>query len=249
MSIRKSSTTNKNAEKYQKELEKVISTRNKFFAIVAHDVKGPIGNILQLANLMRDPNNRGDEMVDVLYNAASQTVSLLDNLLTWSRSQQGLIHYSPAIVNIHELANDCIGLLRFQARAKGITLENNCEDNLLATADMNMVQTLMRNLLDNAIKFTGKGGKVSIAAKAIDSNMLEIRVNDNGKGMPAEYAAKLFSDQKVVSCIGTEGEKGTGLGLVLSHEFVERNRGKLGVESERDKGSSFWFTLPMYIQS
>ncbi len=241
--------TDKNPEEYQNELEKVITTRNKFFAIVAHDVKGPIGNIQQLVNLMRDPNNRTDEMVEVLHNAASQTVNLLNNLLTWSRSQRGVIAYIPTGISIHELTNECIGLLGSQAVEKEVTLENNCPPQMLAYADLNMVHTVMRNLLGNALKFTGKGGKVSIEAKAIDGNMLKIQVNDNGIGMPAEYAAKLFSDYKTVSRIGTEGERGTGLGLVLSHEFVERNRGKMGVESERGKGSSFWFTLPAYKEA
>lgn len=231
---------------YDNELEQVIATRNRFFAIVSHDVKGPFGNIVHMVHMLKDPANRTDELVAMLTRASEQTYNLLENLLTWSRSQRGLLRYEPTTVILHRQVADCLNLYAVQAAEKGIELHNSCPDELQATADVNMLQSVLRNLISNAIKFTKPGGHVTIAATEA-GRMVEITVNDTGIGMPEAILKSLLSEEKTVSRAGTGGERGTGLGLILCQEFVERHGGALSVKSVAGQGSSFTFTLPAPI--
>ena len=178
--------------------------------------------------------------------SAVQTLRLLENLLEWANSQRGKIVFNPVIINLRELFNEEFSMLNEMAMEKSIELKSSFSDNLTISADKNMIKTILRNLISNAIKFTNKNGKVEVKADSMNDRV-EISVSDNGIGMKDETIAKLFKLDANISTYGTENEKGTGLGLFLCKEFVEKHGGKIWVESESGKGSTFKFILPMVI--
>jgi signal transduction histidine kinase len=173
-----------------------------------------------------------------------QTFRLLENLLEWANSQTGKISYKPSPVNLNELLKEDFGTLNDMAIRKNIELKPFIPENLVVIADRNMIKTVLRNLISNAIKFTPKNGKVEVSALTNDK-YAEIAVSDNGIGMTQEIRAKIFRIDANLLTRGTENEKGTGLGLFLCKEFVEKHGGKIWVESESGKGSIFKFSLPM----
>lgn len=180
----------------------------------------------------------------MINNSAVQTFRLLENLLQWANSQRGKISFNPMLINLRELSKEELGMLSELAMKKSIELKNSFDENLIVLADKNMIKTILRNLISNAIKFTPKNGKVEINA-LIDKKQVEISVSDNGIGMTEETMVKLFRLDGNLSNPGTENEMGTGLGLLLCKEFVEKHGGKIWAESEFGKGSIFKLILPL----
>jgi len=184
----------------------------------------------------------------MIHSSAVQTFRLLENLLEWANSQTGKISFKPSQVNLNELLNDDFTALTDMAIRKNIELKRFIPDDLVIVADRNMIKTVLRNLISNAIKFTPKNGKVGVNALTNDK-YIEIAVSDNGIGMTKEIISKLFRIDSNHLTRGTENEKGTGLGLFLCKEFVEKHGGKIWVESEPGKGSIFKLFLPLDINA
>ena len=169
---------------------------------------------------------------------------MLENLLTWSRAQTGKLEYYPIVLNINSIICNSKSLIQYIAQGKNISIEFDVEKNIEVYADENMINTVIRNLLSNAVKYTHKGGKIVLKAVS-QNNQLLIEISDNGVGIPPQKIEKLFKISEKVSTLGTENEAGTGLGLLLCKEFVEKNGGKIWVESTQNIGSKFFFTLPL----
>jgi len=230
------------------ELSELNASKDKFFSIIAHDLKNPFNTIIGFSEVLKEKIKSGDygfigEDVGFINTSAVQTLRLLENLLEWANSQTGKISFNPVPINLCELFNEEFNILNDMAAGKNIELKCFIPDNSQVNADKNMIKTILRNLISNAIKFTHKNGKVEVRA-VFDSKLVEISVSDSGIGMTKETMAKLFRIDADLSTRGTENEKGTGLGLFLCKEFIEKHGGKIWVESEPDKGSIFKFILP-----
>lgn len=226
-------------------------TKDKFFSIVAHDLKSPFTSMLGFSQLLTDnfdEYNDKDKLrfIQIINQALQNTSKLLENLLYWSRSLRGTIDFKFEKVNLFLLVNETIELFRQIAENKSIKLMIQISEDLYLYADKSMLSTIIRNLLSNAIKFTPKSGKVKIEAQISksDDEFVEIIVNDTGVGISKEIQSKLFDIGEDISTKGTDNESGTGLGLILCKEFVEKHGGIIWVESEIGKGSSFCFTIP-----
>ncbi|WP_372751743.1 tetratricopeptide repeat protein [Labilibaculum sp.] len=237
------------------ELEKANKTKDKFFSIIAHDLKNPFNALLGFSDYLLKNHTTMDEeergyYLKIINESSMKTFRLLDNLLTWARSQTGKIEFTPELFNISALISETISLLEESAWDKEIKLMLNAEKDLSITADKNMIDTVIRNLVSNAIKFTSKGGVIIVELQTVtDENnqkFAEISVKDNGIGVPHEIQSKLFTITENITTKGTEEETGTGLGLILCKEFVERHNGKIWVESDIDKGSTFVFRIPLF---
>ncbi len=231
-------------------LQELNATKDKFFSIIAHDLKNPFGVILQTTEFLANPDydHSKEEFMDFskdLNFTAKNLFNLLENLLTWARSQKGTIKFEPSTQKIHDLSETTKSVLNTQAYAKKITIINNVAEDIVCDCDRNMILTVFRNLTSNAIKFTNEEGEIRLSGKINDSGEAEFSVSDNGVGMSDENMKKLFRIDVNVSTIGTSQEKGTGLGLILCKEFVERHGGRIWVDSKIGEGSKFSFTLPL----
>ena len=236
------------------ELLKINAEKDKFFSIIAHDLKGPFNGFLGLTQLMAEELPRlsaaeVQKIAERMRNSAKNLYHLLENLLDWSQIQKGEFPFNPEIIQIGLVVSSSIEMIHESAKRKNIEISNHATNGLLAFADMNMIQTITRNLVFNAIKFTPKGGKVSILAKATTEKSIEISIQDNGIGMNQNMIENLFRIDIQTNRTGTEGEPSTGLGLLLCKEFTEKNGGKIWVESEEGVGSTFYFTIPIYTPS
>jgi signal transduction histidine kinase len=234
------------------ELNELNASKDKFFSIIAHDLKNPFSTIIGYSDMLKEEMKSGNyetikESAILINTSAVQTLSLLENLLEWANSQRGKISFNPVPINLRELLVEEFSLLDDMATGKNIELKSYLTDNLIVSADRNMIKTIFRNLISNAIKFTHKNGKVEVKAVR-DNRHVEISVSDNGVGMTSNTKAKLFRIDGDLTTNGTEDEKGTGLGLFLCKEFVEKHGGKIWVESEIGKGSDFKFSLPVSVE-
>jgi signal transduction histidine kinase len=230
-------------------LQELNDTKDKFFGIIAHDLKNPFNAILGFSNLLVDPGTpykqeETMECVGLIHSSAQSAYKLLENLLEWSKSQTGSIDFKPQHLVIKAIADETIHLCESLAIAKNISIRNEIPDGLSVFVDRNMLNTTLRNLITNAIKFTRKGGSVTIASLEQQAEV-EITVRDTGIGMDEKTRSKLFRINEKISRLGTADEKGTGLGLLLCKEFVEKHGGRIWAESELDKGSAFKFTMPL----
>ena len=237
-------------QQQNQELKKYNTTKDKFFSIIAHDLKSPFNGLLGLTELLVENLRTYDidktqEIVESLHSSTQQTYKLLENLLDWARNQQNRINFNPIKTDIGSIADETVNLLKPIADAKNISFTLKIKKPCYTLSDTYMINAIFRNLLSNAIKFTHSGGRVKIEAKTQDSMVL-ISVNDNGVGMTPENIAKLFRIDTNTSQPGTSGERGTGLGLLLCNDFVEKHEGKIWVESEIGKGSTFYFMLKEY---
>ncbi len=229
-------------------LKEINASKDKFFSIIAHDLKNPFNGIIGFSNILKEETNELDvptiqQYANMINKAALQVFRLLENLLSWARIQQNQVSLNPTTLMLKEITNDAISLLKENANKKRITIANNIPDELNIKADSEMLNTIIRNLLSNAIKFTPSNGKIELNAVE-EKNHVEISVKDNGKGISKENLSKLFKLDSSYSTPGTEKEEGTGLGLILCKEFVEKHGGTISVESELNKGSIFSFTIP-----
>jgi len=238
-------------KKYTEELKQLNSTKDKFFSIIAHDLKNPFITILGFSDLLHtDYAELSDEerlfYIDEMKKSAEISHNLLQNLLQWSRSQTGRIEFNPQRLCLHNIVQDNTDLLKASAERKQIKISHNVPEDIFVTADEDMLNTIIRNLLTNALKFTEKGGNVEINAVK-QNGFIEVVVSDSGVGMSNSVRECLFKLDATHSSIGTDNEAGTGLGLILCKEFVEKNGGTIKVESELGKGSRFVFSLPSSI--
>jgi signal transduction histidine kinase len=183
-------------------------------------------------------------MIELQHNSTENLYKLLENLLTWSRIQRGMIEYHPTPLDLRYLAKQNLELFQPNAAQKQITLHNAIIEPITVYADVNMVNTIIRNLCSNAIKFTPSGGTVTISATQTDDHEVEIAVADTGIGIKPDDLPKLFQIDTKYKRLGTDHEKGTGLGLILCKEFVEKHHGKIWVESTVDQGTTVRYTLP-----
>jgi signal transduction histidine kinase len=245
----------RNARLY--ELEKQLNRdKDKFFSIISHDLRGPFNGLLGYTQLMAeriDLLSKEDvqQMSFDVHNLAKATFHLLENLLTWSQLQRGRIEYDPAPIELREIAESTVTLLEKTALSKQIRLEQKIEPELMIHADQQMIETVIRNLTSNALKFTPQGGQVTISARQTYPSpdhegppWVEVSVTDTGVGISQEDMEKLFKIHVHHTTPGTCREKGSGLGLILCHEMVEKNRGRIWVESEVGKGTTIRFTVP-----
>jgi signal transduction histidine kinase len=232
-------------------LIEIVSTNGKFLAIIAHDLRSPFSSIIGILELLKMSLKEFDkaeveEYVDIVYKSANNTLVLLDNLLVWAVSQNKEKNFKPVKINLYELLREEIENLRTLAEQKQITINQSIGSEVNVTADLQMVKTILRNLISNAIKYSNSNGEISIDAQE-DNQFVEVAIEDNGTGISSEIRKKLFKIDTLQSTPGTNNEQGTGLGLLLCKEFVELHGGSIRVESEAGKGSRFSFTLPHYI--
>ena len=232
-------------------LTEIVSTNGKFLSIIAHDLRSPFSSIIGILELikfgLKDFNkNEIEEYVDLVYSSANNTLVLLDNLLIWAVSQNKEKNFKPVKINLYELLKEEIENLKTLAGQKHISLNQDIDKELNVAADLQMVKTVLRNLISNAIKYTNENGAVII--NAFEKNKyIEVDVIDNGIGISAETQKKLFKIDYLHSTPGTKDEKGTGLGLLLCKEFIELHGGNIWLQSESGKGSNISFTLPHYL--
>jgi signal transduction histidine kinase len=227
------------------ELEKQVATKNKFFSIISHDLKNPVSILvgfteLLLSNHVKYSEEEKLKMYHTIHNSSEKTYKLLDNLLSWARTQTNNIPIKPVKFDIKGVLDENISLSNY--KLKEIKIDKDYE-SMMVFADLDMVNTVIRNLLSNAIKYTPRDGHITITGK-LEENFVKVSILDNGVGIPENRLPNLFRIDKAFSTKGTEKESGTGLGLILCAEFVAKNKGEITVESEEGKGSKFTVTFP-----
>jgi len=235
--------------KSQKKLKETNKTKDKFFNIIAHDLKGPFTSFITITDILtKDPESLTEEkkihFLQSLNESALTLESLLENLLQWARAQSGTLEVNTRCVKLDEMVKQIIKLQEMNAQNNHIEILNQIEDKLQVKADPNLLHTVLRNLLSNAVKFSDTGGQIILGSKSIPKKMVEISVQDTGIGISEEDISKLFRIDVSTKTIGESTKKGTGFGLILVKEFVEKQGGTIHVSSELGKGSVFKFTLP-----
>ncbi|MDP3432032.1 MAG: PAS domain-containing sensor histidine kinase [Bacteroidota bacterium] len=234
-------------QKYSEELQDLNASKDKFFSIIAHDLKTPFNSILGFSEILKDEARNLDidtieQYAGIINSTSKNTFRLLENLLDWARIQQSQILFRPVPVILKKLVGEVVEMLIENANSKLITIINCIPENLIIQADEDMLKTIFRNLVSNALKFTSANGKVEIEAVST-IHSIEISVKDTGTGIKQEDIGKIFKIGAGFSKRGTGNEKGTGLGLMLCKEFVEKHGGKIWVKSEEGKGSTFTFSI------
>lgn len=253
ISTSKDVTEHKMAEQYLKEneawLKELNATKDKLFSVIGHDLQGPLSNIIGFSELIEQGFEEFSDAEIRQYNQIifqlSKSVSeLLDNLLTWSRSHQNEIKVMRRPMNLRSVIENCHRLLEPNIVHKQIEFMNDVPVHTSVFADEEMVTIVIRNLISNAVKYTHRGGNISVFTEESE-NKITIGVKDSGVGIPPEKMQEMFKASTRHTNSGTEGESGTGLGLVICKDFVERNGGRIWIESEPGKGSVFYFSLPV----
>jgi two-component system, sensor histidine kinase and response regulator len=234
------------------ELKKLNITKDKFFSIIAHDLRGPMGGFMGLTDVLAEElrSMTMDEIqkyLDTMRKTATNLFSLLENLLYWARIQQGGVPFNPKGVLLHPVVIETIHMMQETANRKGIEIIYDIPEHIEVFADIHVLQTVLRNHISNAVKFTSKGGIVSLSAKVTSNKSVEISIKDTGIGMNQGMIESLFQLDSQNGRPGTDGEPSTGLGLLLCKEFVEKHGGHITVESEVGKGSIFSFTIPSAV--
>lgn len=230
------------------ELKRTLEARDRLFSVIAHDLRAPIGTIKMInSSIESQKEDIGDPKILKLFGMIQDTTeeafNLLENLLRWTRNQNGKTTVYATDFNIVAAVRRVVGLFSSVASAKEISIYNHVQENCYVYADEDMVKTVLRNLLSNAIKFTYPGGWVEIGLSDSEGKAL-VSVKDNGKGIPSCLQAKLLKSEEYITTYGTHNEKGSGLGLVLSRDFIKMNKGKLWFSSQEGVGTTFYFTLP-----
>jgi len=237
-------------EQQIQELYKLNATKDKLFSIIAHDLRSPVSGFVGLTDFLGKeltdlPITTVQELILSMGKSANNLFRLLENLLQWSQIQKGEITFRPGNLQLNLIADTSIELYQEKAKHKEIEIKNDIPDSLFVFADNNMLQAIFRNLVSNALKYTNKGGSVSIFAKKASETTVEVCIQDSGIGMNQSLLNNLFKLDVKTGRNGTDGEPSAGLGLLLCKEFVEKQGGAIWVESEVDKGSAFYFTLPL----
>ncbi len=230
-----------------KELEQLNQTKNRFFTMISHDVRQPLQSVEGLLAVLQhektdDPSL--DSLFDGVRKSTRNTVILLNNLLRWALSQTGELNYDPVPLNLSKIMKEVIRLVEQQAAEKSIAIIEKLDEEVFFNGDVDMIKTVFRNLISNAIKFSEENGKVVITSTVQESE-IHISIHDDGIGMKPELAASLFQLGEMVSRKGTAGETGTGLGLILCKDFVEKHNGRMEVDSTLGEGTTFTVVLPI----
>jgi PAS domain S-box-containing protein len=228
-------------------LKELVTEKDKFFSIISHDLRSPFASIVSLLGLLaKNSYDYSPEELSKFAQSAHKTArsiyQLLENLLEWSRLQRGVMPFNPETINLRAFFKNSAPSTFEMAQKKQIELDVDFPDELKVTADPNMLHSIMRNLLTNAIKFTGEGGKIEVEVDEVDGHVL-FKVKDTGIGMSSKIIKKLFQINQNVSRLGTNNEPSTGLGLIICKEFIEKHRGNIWVESEVGKGSCIYFSI------
>jgi signal transduction histidine kinase len=241
---------NKNEELLaaQEELKENIATKDKFFSIIAHDLRGPLGGFMQLTELMTEEfdslsDDEKRSFADTLHKSSMKVYSLLENLLEWSRIQRGMIPYNPDRHRLSDIVINSTSTIIESAKSKSVNFHIDIASDQEVFCDENMIKTVVRNLSSNALKFTPSGGKVTISSIEDDGEVV-VAIEDTGIGMSKKLKNDLFNISVNTSRPGTNGEASTGLGLILCKEFVEKHKGTIWIESKENEGSTFYFSLP-----
>lgn len=232
------------------ELHETNVTKDKLFSIIAHDLKNPVGSIVTLTEILPDYIKNKDheavaEISELIGQQARESMSLLETLFDWAKSQTGSVKFNPDFVSLNHVIENVLKNLSTSASMKNISISSSLNSDSVF-ADKHMLATVLRNLLTNSVKFTHSGGNICISANSSEKHM-EITVTDNGVGMDEKTIGQLFKIESNLTTYGTANEKGTGLGLIICKEFVEKHGGKISVKSSPGKGSSFSFTIPLAI--
>lgn len=238
--------------KFNDELKQLNATKDKFFSIVAHDLKSPINSFLAISNLLVEHIDQFSieeiqEMAKDVRNSGDNLIKLLENLLYWARIQMNRYEFQPEKVSLNTIVENNVNLLSLSASQKGVLIKDQVPENTSVVADQNMVNTIIRNLVSNAIKFTKNGDTITVGYKK-ENNFSCISIQDTGVGIKPEDLENLFKIDVTTTSRGTHNEKGTGLGLILCKEMVEKHNGTIRVESELNKGTTFTFSLDHTIE-
>lgn len=232
----------------QESLKKMNMSKDRLFSIISHDLRNPFNALLGVTeilnkNISRLNEERIKKFTGIIYTSAHSLHAMVESLLEWSRAQSNNIKYRPEIFELRPIILNVFTLFELTAINKKIDLQSYVNDTNLVYADRETISLVLRNLIDNAIKFTKEGGKVIVTSKKID-NFVEVSVTDTGIGIQDGDISRLFRFDEVFTRNGTLGEQGTGLGLIMCKEFIELNKGKINVLSNTNIGSTFYFTIP-----
>ncbi len=235
-------------EQQSEKLRELNATKDKLFSIISHDLRNPFNNLLNISrqlseNMDRYTISEVKENIKMIEASSKRGYELLENLLEWSMSQRGNIQYNPVLFNIYDVVKECLLVTENQINNKKVQIHLNIDNHSNMIADYNMIKTVFRNLITNAIKYSNEGGNIFIASE-IKTNEIILTVKDEGVGIEKEDLVKLFQIDKKYTTPGTANEQGTGLGLILCKEFIQKNNGKMEVESEINKGTTFKISIP-----
>ncbi|MDX1768474.1 MAG: PAS domain-containing sensor histidine kinase [Arenibacter troitsensis] len=230
------------------QLKELNATKDKLFSIIAHDLRSPFNNILVLSQILKAQLSKSEDPdtqvhIDLIHSTAKNTLVLLENLLDWAKSQSGQINFKNEKINISNVVNEILELSRSIAKTKDISIQVHIPEDVEINSDKKILKTIIRNLMSNAIKYSRPGDKITISAVE-EKDLVKIVISDSGVGMDDDTLENLFSITGNTPLPGTLNEKGSGFGLVLCREFIEKLGGKIWVESEKEKGSDFIFTIP-----
>ncbi|MBI9035843.1 MAG: tetratricopeptide repeat-containing sensor histidine kinase [Bacteroidales bacterium] len=239
----------KEIKEKNQQLTELNATKNRFIQIIAHDLKSPIGTLTSLTELLHTDfdyfnETKRKEIIKNLMILQNRTYGLLENLLDWSMLQQGSFTYLPQSFSIKKLTEEAIAPYFEKAQMKKVQIQILINQNHFVYADQNMTSTIIRNLTNNAIKYSLPGGMIKIHSEQMEDSII-IHVSDNGVGIPKNIQSDLFKIDKKIHTNGTQGEKGTGLGIIIIKDFIEKQGGEIGIKSIPNKGSDFFFSLPI----
>ena len=234
--------------KQTEEIKKINQTKDRLYSVIAHDIKSPFSNISMLISTLAEGylqpgSEEYEEILQSINSSTQETYALLENLLQWTRSQTGTLERSPEPLSLEEIIAKATRFLGPHAKKKDISLTYDVPADLTIEADRNMMQSVFQNLINNALKFTNEGGQVTVTGKK-QGDKVTVEVQDNGIGIAEENLKKLFDDKGQFTTRGTGDEKGSGLGLILVSDFVEKNYGTIDVKSKEGEGTSFIVTMP-----
>lgn len=239
-------------QKTTNHLMELNSIKDKMFSVIGHDLRSPIGSIKMTLDFLKSDLGKQyniesfHETIGVLAQTTDEVFGLLENLLGWAKSQSGNLAVVPENILVKDLINSVYLLHKGSLQQKKVQFEQQIDEEISVNADLNMLKTVVRNLLSNAIKYTPEGGTIRVITHHI-KEFIHITVTDTGVGIPPENMSKLFDDKQHLTTYGTNNEAGSGIGLILCQSFVKKNNGRLFVESEVGKGSSFIIELPLPI--
>lgn len=231
----------------EKALKESNKTKDKFYSIIAHDLRGPFVAILGFTELVigeyKEKNKQIANYLTIIKVTANQMLNLLNNLLNWANSQTGLLDYNPQVLNLSDLISSIVEISKLIGKQKEISISVDMSEKTILFADKIMITSVINNLIGNAVKFTPRGGNVSVNVEE-NEREVTISISDTGVGIKSDKLKDIFNDNKISPTLGTENEKGSGLGLMICKEFVNKNGGKIWTESEEGAGSHFVFTIP-----
>ncbi len=237
----------KQLEREKDKTKKANEEKDKLFSVIAHDLRGPIGNVRNMLSYISDyplDELEKKEIIDGVLRSVEKTYNLLVSLLDWSTNEQGYLNYSPKNINLKSVAEDALDFVAEEVKSKKIEIINNIDEDIVTYSDSNMLMGIFRNLLSNAIKFSHVAGRIHLDAE-IKREEIVVIVKDEGVGISQEKLNKIFSETNIETSLGTKSEIGYGFGMNLIKDFVQKNGGKIWAESEEGKGTTFYFTVPL----